>query len=168
MSTPMKNLDIYFAAFLIGISPVTASINQDASAPSRHTDVPGAVVNILENVTGVADNINQSLRKLTARQITRIKSGLLNDISHVIDTLDVSQNSVKEKTIESQAIPDQSTPVTESLLSPISSNDYQITLFIKKSTDGHYVYVLDIRYHGEKREIFREKFFIDSKDSVLL
>jgi len=164
----MEKLCVLIVSFLIGISPVTASVDQGTSSFSGHTDVPGVVVYIFENVTNVADSVSRSLRKFTGQQFTRLKSGQSMDHIPVNNQQEETRNDLDENIIVSQNIPAQSTQLTNPVLSLISGDDYQITLVIKKSTANDSQYILDILCCKKNGEIFHKVVFIDSKNSVLL
>lgn len=164
----MKKLLILLAVFLVGIPPATASINQGDSIVADHMDVPGVVINIFENVTGVADNLNRSFRKFTEQQFTRPKSGQSMDHIPVNNQQEEFGNDPDENIIVSQNIPAQSTQLTNPELSLISGDDYQITLVIKKPTANDSQYILDILCCKKNGEILHKVVFIDSKNSVLL
>lgn len=164
----MKKLCTFFAAFLITISPVTASIEQDSTGSYGLTEVPKFVLDIFENVTSGADSINRALGEFTERQFARLKSGLLGDINHVKNHMNSSRNSLNEGIPESKEIPGQAPQPGEPSLSRISANNYQISVLIKKSADGSTVFVVSILHKGKNGEIFHKEIIIDFEDSVLL
>ena len=164
----------------MGFTSIKASDNQKAfSVSERQSEKTITIEEILEGIKKSAISFNDSLQDLTVKQTTTLKSTLMGEVKIVKQIRFKRPDIIEQKDIEREEKLrsgvimkiDESvsyTLFTESLLSSLSPDDYNINLIGKKTINGRPAYLLKVKPKDKQADFINGKLWIDTTDFALI